>query len=161
MSVYFSKAENATSEAIKEVGKDEFNYEKMKALAKTHTTKRKCSGQEAVCLLMPKPGFRKTFPKVNFLNSNLPQCRYRICRQKEELDVLPDGSTDIFGRNMLDRYTGRLDSHFQNGKYAILENISFAEIFCYYYVESKINEKSNSSDNYPVVLNDEVVLKPR
>ena len=129
MSVYFSKTEDATSEAIKEVGKDEFNYEKMKALPKTHTTKRERLGQEAVYLLMPKLWLWKTFPKVNFLNSNLPQCRYRICRQKEELDVLPDGSTDIFERNMLYRYTGRLDSHFQNGKYAILENISFCRNF--------------------------------
>ena len=39
-------------------------------------------------------------------------------------------------KNMLDKYTDRPDSHFQNGKYAILENLCFAEFLTYYYVES-------------------------
>ena len=91
-------------------------------------------------------------PKVVFINSNLPECRYRIFRKKEELDEPPDDSTDIFQRNMLDRYTDRPDSHFQNGKYAILENLCFAEFISYYYVESKINETSNYNDSQPVVL---------
>ena len=58
---------------------------------------------------------------------------------------------------MLDRYTDRPDSHFQNRKYAILENLFFAVFLSFYYVESKINETSNYNDSQPVVLNDEVV----
>ena len=42
-----------------------------------------------------------------FLSSNLPECRYRIFREKEELDELPDDGTDIFQKIMLDRYTDR------------------------------------------------------
>ena len=52
-------AEDATSEAMKEADKDAFNrgvsdHEKMKAIAKAYTTKRECSVQEAVYLLMPE-----------------------------------------------------------------------------------------------------------
>ena len=109
----------------------------MKAIAKAYTTKGECSVQEAVYLIMPERWLRKTFPKVMFLNSNLSECPYIIFRKKEELDELPDGSTDIFQRNMLDRYTNIPDSHFQNGEYAILENLCFAEFLSYYYAESK------------------------
>ena len=58
---------------------------------------------------------------------------------------------------MLDRYIYRPDSHFENGKYAFLENLCFAEFLSYYYVESKINKRSNYNDRQPVVLNDEEV----
>ena len=92
---------DGTSEAMKEAAKDAFNrgvsdYEKMKAIAKAYTTNRKCSVQEAVYLIMPELWLRKTFPKVMLLNSNLPECRYRIFHKKEELDELPDDSSDIF-----------------------------------------------------------------
>ena len=62
---------------------------------------------------------------------------------------------------MSDRYIDRPDSHFQNGKYAILGNLCFAEFLSYYHVESKINEILNYNDRHPVILNDEVVLKLR
>ena len=58
---------------------------------------------------------------------------------------------------MLDRYTDRPDSHFQNGKYAILENLCFAEFLSYCYVESKITETSDYNDSQPIVLNNELV----
>ena len=58
---------------------------------------------------------------------------------------------------MLDRYIYRPDSHFENEKYAFLENLCFAEFLSYYYVESKINKRSNYNDRQPVVLNDEEV----
>ena len=131
MCAYFSKAGDAASEAMKEAGKDGFSrgapdYKKMKAIAKAYITKKKFSVQGAVYLNMPELWFRKTFPKVMSLNSNLPECPYRIFRKKEELDEILNDSTDIFQSNMLDRYTDRPDSRFQNGKYAILEKFCFA-----------------------------------
>ena len=96
---------------------------------------------------MPELWLRKTFPKVIFLNSNLPECQYRVFCKNEELDELLDNSSDTFQKTMLDRYTDRPDSHFQNGKYAILENLCFAEFLSYHYVESKINENSNYNDS--------------
>ena len=48
MCAYLLKAENGTSEAMKEAGKDAFNtgvsdYEKRKVIAKTYTKKKECS----------------------------------------------------------------------------------------------------------------------
>ena len=80
MCAYLSKAEDGTSEAKKEAGKVAFNksvsdYEKTKAIAKAYTAKRECLIQEAVYLIMPNLWHRKMFPKVLFLNSNLPECQ--------------------------------------------------------------------------------------
>ena len=44
------------------------------------------------------------FPRVTFLNTNMPEKRYLMLRDKEDLDELPENSTDIFQRNMLNRY---------------------------------------------------------
>ena len=72
----------------------------MNAIAKDYATKKKCFIQEAVYLVMPELWLRKTFPKVLFLNSNIPEKRYRIFRNKGEIDELPEDRTDIFQRNM-------------------------------------------------------------
>ena len=105
---YFSKAEDETSEAMKKAVEDEINgkkshFERMKAISRAYVTKRECSVQEAIYVVMPNLGLRKTFPKVLFLNSNIPERRYRIFRNKEEIDELPEDSTNIFQLNMLDR----------------------------------------------------------
>ena len=105
---YFSKAEDETSETMKKAVEDEINgkksyFERMKAISRAYATKRECSVQEAIYVVMPNLGLRKTFPKVLFLNSNIPERRYRIFRNKEEIDELPEDSTNIFQRNMLDR----------------------------------------------------------
>ena len=41
----------------------------------------------------------KIFPNVIFLNSNLPDKRYKVFKKKNEIDVLPDDNTDLFQRN--------------------------------------------------------------
>ena len=48
---------------------------------------------KSAILVMPELWIRKTFPKVIFLNSNIPEKRYRIFWRKEGLDELPDDST--------------------------------------------------------------------
>ena len=40
--------------------------------------------------------------------------RYKIFKKKAETDELPDDSTDIFQRNMLDRCIDRPNEHFKN-----------------------------------------------
>ena len=87
---YFSKGENETSEGMKEAVKDAINgkksdFQRIKAVARVYTTKRECSVQEAVYLVMPVLWLRKTFSKVLFLNSNIPEKRYRILRNKKKL----------------------------------------------------------------------------
>ena len=85
MCAYFSKTENETSEAMKQAAKEagmsgKTELEKMRAVAKAYSKKRECSVQEAVYLLMPELWLRKTFPKVIFLNSNVPEKCYRMFR---------------------------------------------------------------------------------
>ena len=55
----------------------------MKAIAKAYITKRECSVQEAVYLIMPELWLRKLFPRVIFLNSNLPEKWFRIFKKKD------------------------------------------------------------------------------
>ena len=75
--MHISKAEDETSETIKQAVKEalsgnKLHYEKMKAIARPYATERECSVQEAVYLFMAELWLRKIFPKVIFLNSNLP-----------------------------------------------------------------------------------------
>ena len=83
--------------------------------------------QEAVYLLMPELWLRKVFPRVIFPNSNMPEKRYRMFRDKEALDEHPEDGTYIFQRKMLDHYLDRPDSNFHHGKYAQTDNLCFAE----------------------------------
>ena len=105
-------------------------FEQMKAISKAYSSKRECSVQEAVYHVMPELWLRKTFPGVIFANSNLPEHRYRICRSEEELLEMPDDSTDVFKRNMLDRYLDRPNHTFSGGKYRMLDTFCFAGIYC-------------------------------
>ena len=76
MCAYFSKSEDETSEAMKQAAKEAFNsnktnLEQMKSIARAYATKRECSVQEAVYLLLPELWLRKTFPGVIFANSKV------------------------------------------------------------------------------------------
>ena len=104
---------------------------------------------------MPELWLRKKSPKVIFLNSNLPEKRYRGFRDKESFDELPEDSRDIFQRNMLDRYIDRPDHSFQGGKFAYMDLLCFAEFLSSCYVQSKTIRIEN--DYQPVVLNDELM----
>ena len=101
------------------------------------------------------------FPRVIFLNSNMPKKRYRMLRDTEALDELPENSTDIFKRNMSDRYLDRPDSNFQHGKYAQTNNLCFGEFSSYYHhitiiVQPKLRLSTNK-DSQPVTLRDELM----
>ena len=157
----FLKSEDETSEAMKQAAKEALkgnksDYEKMKAIAKAYITKRECSAQEAVYLIMPGLWLRKLFPRVIFSNSNLPEKWFRIFKKKAKIDELPDDSTDIFQRNMLDRYLDRPNENFKNGEYKIIDQLCFAEFLSLYYVDAKQLEISEN-DSQPVVLNDELM----
>ena len=83
MCAYFSKTENETSKALKQAAREatvsgKTDLEKMKVVAGTYSTKRECSVQEVVHLVMPELKLGKKFPKVVFLNSNIPGKRYRL-----------------------------------------------------------------------------------
>ena len=162
MCAYFSKSEDETSEAMKQAAKEAFksnktNIEQMRSVARVYATKRQCSVQEAVYILMPELWLRKTFPGVIFANSNLPENRFRICRSKEEIDELPEDSADIFKRNMIDRYIDGPTSTFLNGRYSILDGFCYAEFVAHYYLLPK-NSNDSVNDNQPTVLQ-ELILE--
>ena len=131
LQAYLSKAEDETSEPMKQPAKEESvsgesNLEKMRAVVRTYSMKRECSVQEAEYLVMPELWWRKTFLKVIFLNDNIAEKHYIIFRRKEDLDKFPDDSTDAFQWNMLDRYLDRPDREFQYGKFAVIDSKCFA-----------------------------------
>ena len=111
-----------------------------------------CSVQGEVYLAMLELCLRKTFPKVLFLNNNIPRKRYRIFHNKEEIDELPDDSTDIFQRNMLDRYIDLPNKNFMGG----IGAMCFAEFPSYYYIAPK-SIKDIDSDCQPIVLDDKLM----
>ena len=87
------------------------------------------------------------------MNSNLPEKHFGIFKKKAGIDELPGDSTDIFQRNMLDRYLDRPNENFKNGEYKIIDQLCFAKFLSLYYVDAK-PVKISENDSHPVVLND-------
>ena len=137
------------------IARNKSDYEKMKAIARAYATKRECSVQQAVYLIVPELWLGKIFPTVIFLNSNMPEKNYKMFKKKDEIGELPDDSTDMFQRNMLDRYIARRNEHFINGRYRQIDQLCFAEFLSLYYVLPKTAQVSEN-DCQPVVLNDEL-----
>ena len=161
MCAYFSKSEDESSEAMQQAAKEASKlnlnaFEQMKSISKAYSTKRECSVQEAVYHVMPELWLRKTFPGVIFANSNLPEHRYRVCRSEAELLEMPDDSTDVFKRNMLDRYIDRPNHRFAGGKYRELDTFCFAEFIAHYYLAPRKTE-DEENDNQPEILNENVL----
>ena len=100
---------------------------------------------------MSEVRLRKMFPRVFFLNSNLPEKFYKIFKKKGKIDELPDDSTDLFQRNMLDRYLDQPTRGFENGKYNIIDQLCFAEFLSVCYIDPKY--KDCSSNDYHNLLN--------
>ena len=68
----------------------------MRAVPRVYSMRRECSVQERVYLVMPELWLQKTFLKVIFLNSNIPEKCYNIFRRKEDFDELLDDINDVF-----------------------------------------------------------------
>ena len=120
MYAYLSKCEDECSQAMSQAVEDAFeqnldNYQQMKSVASAYVNKRECSIQECVYHILAGQWLRKTFPGVIFANSNLPEKRYRICRDEKDISELPEDSKDILKRNMIDRYIDRPYATFSSG----------------------------------------------
>ena len=62
------------AEAVRDAFKKELNnYEPMKLVANAYINKKECSIQECVYHILPGKWQRKTFPRVMFANSNIPE----------------------------------------------------------------------------------------
>ena len=102
---------------------------------------------------MPELWLRKTFSAVVFSNTNIPENRFRDCLEEKEIKDIPENSTDIFKKNMVDRYVDQPDLMFAAGKYAITDQMCYAEFLRYYY----LIYKSIHNDNQPEELTDNLL----
>ncbi|XP_066928370.1 uncharacterized protein [Clytia hemisphaerica] len=148
MCAYLSKTEDEVSHAMNQAVQEAFEndldkYQQMKSIAHAYVSKREVSVQEAVYLSMPELWLRKVFPGVTFANTNVPEKRFRMCLSENEISELPEDSTSIFKKNMLDRYCDRPTNNYANGIYVSVSNMCYAEFLRFYsimYVENKEND---------------------
>lgn len=130
MCAYFSKAEDATSEAMKKAAElaisiSQTKREYMKTVARAYLTKRECSIQEAVYHAMPQLWLSKSSPAVIFANSNLPENQHQVFLSQEEVEALPPESINIYKTSMIDRYIDRPNSSFMSGRYKVFDKMCF------------------------------------
>ena len=103
---------------------------------------------------------RKVFPRVLYVNSNIPEKPVRMVLSKKEIAELPENSTDIYMRNMMNRYMIRPhDALFKQFCYAFFikryqlqtkpfENDSQPEELVHELVETN----HSTSSSYPKLL---------
>ena len=104
----------------------------MKKIAYSFIGSHQLSVQEAVYNVW----LRKCSPGISFINTNLSNNKTRTIKSKEELELLPNNSTDIFKKSIIDRYMDRPTC----GKFALLKTVCFAQFASLYY-------KKTCSDN--------------
>ena len=81
-------------------------------------------------------------------------CKSKFTRRtfentQEQLNSLPEDSTDIFQRNSIDRYLPRPLVSFCDGKYNILDSFCFAEFTAYYSLIYKPKEINKGEEYQP------------
>ena len=158
MCAYFSKSETESSKALLQASKEiktlKLNVkESMYKLASAFATSRQISLQEAVSFSLPELWQRKCYPKTIFVNTNLPSNRFRMCKTEREIAELDPDSTDVFKRNMIERYMDRPNTTFKNGAYAVVDNLCLAMFLAYYQVKYESNDVN---DSQPEVLDEDI-----
>ena len=76
----------------------------LKKLGATFLSASEFSVQECVYRCMPELWLEKCFQTI-FVNTNLPESRLKMIKKKQELEQIDEQITDIFQRNLMDRYT--------------------------------------------------------
>ena len=76
----------------------------------------------------------------------------------EETEELDPDSTDIFKRNMVDRYIDRPNSQYKNGMHGVVDHICFAIFVALYYLDY---ENNNKNDSQPGILGEETKETPQ
>ena len=82
---------------------------------------------------------KKGFPAVSFVSTSLPNERFRVIKNEEEINEISEDSEDIFKRNMLDRYVDRPNKTFLRGKFAVCDELCYAQFCAFYRLDSKVN----------------------
>ena len=83
---------------------------------------------------------RRIFPAVYFVNTNPPEGRVQVLNSGKELSKLPDNNPNIFKKSNIDRYMGRPNTTFCNGKYSILDDFCYTEFLAHYTLRNKPSE---------------------
>ena len=111
------------------------SYEQMKVIAQAYASNQKFFAQEAIYQWLPKLRLIMVFGDVIYSN-NIPENRVNIFQFQQEISEILDENEDIFKRNMFERYMDRPDEKFQNGKFALVSPLCYAEFPRYYYVST-------------------------
>ena len=131
-------------QAAKEIKNQHLNVcDGMTKIAYSFISLCQLSIQEAAYNVLLELWLRKCSPGISFINTNLPDNRIMMIKSKEELELLPDNSTDIFKKSIIDRYMDRPTC----GKFASLKTACLGQFASLYY-------KKTSSDNdyQPTIL---------
>ena len=147
MSAYFSKSELEPSQALlpvcRELRSISLNTrEAMHKLASTYSTSRQIFLREAVYYSLPELWLRNCFPRTAFDSTSIPSKCIRICKSMEAIENLK--STDIFKRNMVDRYIGRSNRQYKNGMYDIVGHMCVAMFAAPYYLDYENKDENDS-----------------
>ena len=134
MTAYFSKSESEVSESLKQATKEIKNqnlnvHDAVKKIAYSFISSSQLSAQEAAYNVLPELWLRKCSPRISFINTNLPNSRIRMIKSEEELELLPDSSTDIFKKSIIDKYMDRPTCQ----KFASLKTVCLAQFAPLYY----------------------------
>ena len=88
--------------------------------------------------------FRRIFPAVYFVNTNLQEKIIQVLLLEKGLCRLPDDSPNIFKRSNIDLYMERPSATFCHGKYRVLNDFGNSEFLVSY----RLKNKSNKSCEY-------------
>ena len=86
----------------------------------------------------------------------MPEKWYRMFKKKCQIVELPEYSTEILQRNMLDRFLDSPDESFKNGMYREVTNLFFSEFLSLFYLKSRTT-KDLENDYQSVILDDELL----
>ena len=78
-------------------------------------------------------------------------------KNEGEINEIPEDSDDIFKRNMLDRYVERPNKTLPRGKYAICDELCFAQFCTFYRLDNNVNFEELINDCQPIVLSDLII----
>ena len=108
-------------------------------MAHADASKKECSLQEAVYQIMPVLCLKEVFPGLLYVNSNIPEKLVRMMLSKKEIAELPEYSTDIYTRNMMNRYMIRPHD-------ALFEQLRYALFIRRYYLQTKPIENDSQHE---------------
>ena len=79
-------------------------------MSHAYTSKNECPLQKAVYQIIPEHSFIGAL----YVNSNIPEKCDRMMLSKKKIAKSPEDSTDIYKRNMMNRYILRRRMHYFN-----------------------------------------------